>query len=263
MKSFVILIALVVLELFIFPIYNLRENPKILSRSSLHFLGIVNSVFSIRDTLKNYNKNWTILVIFVNYFFGKFLISQFYDFKTRYFDSMHSIVIILISMIPFVYFTKKEDFEQFENSTVVKKYIHQILSEIISVNQLFYFYKLFHLKHGNIVEYCFNRELVIHFVVDFLSTSFSYVMNNTLCIFLSEDKNKFKYFSNIFKKFFLMVLANLAFYSIYSFQMSKKIFEISFDNLSSPHNLILYNMLPKDLDQRFRLSLFFLNWLIF
>ena len=263
MKSFLLLIILVFLEVFIFPLYNMREKPRILSRTAIHFLGIVNSVYSIRDTLRNYNKLWTILVIQFNYFFNKFLISQFYDVKTKYFDSMHSIVIIFLSIIPFVFYARKEDYEEFENGGVVKKYVHSLFGEIISVNQLFYFYKHFHLSNGNLVEYYFNKELVLHFIVDFFANSSSYIMNNILCIYLSKDKCKSKHISNIFKKFFLMVLANFAFYSIYSFQMSRKVFEFFFDNIPTPHNLTIYNMLPKELDQRFRLFLYFFNWLIF
>jgi hypothetical protein len=168
-----------------------------------------------------------------------------------------------VTIIPFSYFTDKEDLEEFDQyGGFLKNYVHLALSQIISVNQLFYFYKHFHLKHGNIVEYYFNKELVVHFIVDFLANSFSYIVNNLLCYYLtSKERGNKKYLLKIKKKFLLMVFANVAFYSIYSFQMARSVFEITQNNLKQPYNLILYNSLPEDLDQRFRIFLYFFNWL--
>jgi hypothetical protein len=265
MRSFILLIILILLEIFIIPTYRLRDTHKILSRSTIHFLGILNSVYSTRVTLKEY-RCIAIIVIAINFLFGKFLISQFYDYGCKYFDSMHSIAILLITIIPFIIFTSQKEILEFEeHGGLIKSFIHQGFSNIISVNQLFYFYKNFHLKYGNIVEYYFNKQLIIHFIVDFLANSFSYTVNNLLGFYMHRTKEgggDAKYLKGILKKFMLMVLANLAFYSIYSFQMARKVFEGFNLNLPQPHNLILYNMLPQDLDQRFRVFLYIFNWLI-
>lgn len=265
MRCLLVLTMLIILEMFIFPAYNFRDNYKILSKTTIHFLGILNSVYSTRNTLKKYSRWLPISIIAINYFFGKFLISRFYDSGCKYFEAMHSLVIIFVTAIPFCFCISKEELDEFEQKGgSIKYYIHSAISNIIAVNQLFYFYKHFHLKHGNIIEYNFNRQLIVHFIVDFLANSFSYSINNILCYFLStkEKRRNIKYLKNIFRRFFLMVMANVAFYSIYSFQMARGVFEFSFEKISPPHNLILYNLLPKDLDQRFRLFLYIFNWLI-
>ena len=111
-------------------------------------------------------------------------------------------------------------------------------------------------------------ELIIHFVVDFLANSFSHVVNNLLSYYFNKRYDFISSFffeqhlKGILKKFTLMVLANLSIYSIYSFQMARKDFESVNYNIPQPHSLILYNLLPKDLDQRFRVFLYIFNWLI-
>jgi hypothetical protein len=260
MKNLIVLFILIALELFIFPMYNFRDTNKILSRTTMHFLGILNSVFSTRQTLKNCTKILPVIIIMLDYLFGKFLISNFYDANCRYFESKHSLTIITITIIPFL-LANKEDIEEYEQNAQIKSF-HVTFSTIIKVNQLFYFYKHFHLKHGNIVEYNFNLDLFINFIVDFLVNSFSYIVNNLLCFLLFPSKSRISYLKNIFNRFILMILANIAFYSIYSFQMARSWFESVNSLFPNPHSLILYNFLPDDLDQRFRLFLYIFNWLL-
>jgi len=259
LRNFLVLIVLIVLELLIFPRYNFRDSYKILSRTTIHFLGIVNSVYQSRETLKIYSKFLPIIIITLNFFLSKFFIMNFYDSNTKYFESKHSIIILFLTIIPFVLLMNRQQIEEFQTGGYynINGSIHLILSHIIKINGLFYFYKHFHLKYGNIIDYNFNWQLIIHFVVDFLVIDFSYIINNLICLFLTPpEKRTSKIIWNIFRKFLLMILANVAFYSIYSFHMARAWFEFTNKNFKSPHNLILYNMLPLDLDQRFRVFLY-------
>ena len=262
LRNLFVLVILIVLELLIFPRYNFRDSYKILSRTTIHFLGIVKSVYETRETLKNYSRFLPIIIITLNFFLSKFFIMNFYDSNTKYFESKHSIIILFLTIIPFVFLTNRQQIEEFQTGGYnnFNGNIHLILSQIIKINGLFYFYKHFHLKYGNIIDYNFNRQLIIHFIVDFLVNDFSYIMNNLICFFLTPpEKRTNKNIWNIFRKFLLMILANVAFYSIYSFQMARAWFEFTNKYIESPHNLIIYNMLPLDLDQRFRLFLYIFN----
>lgn len=265
MRRLLVIIFLLALEMFIGPKYNFHDGTKILSRTIVHLLGILNSVYSTRDTLKKYNRLLPILIIALNYLFGKFLIVRFYDSGCKYFESMHSLVIIFVTTIAFCFAIDKESLDEYQHrGGLIKNYLHLAFSTVISVNQLFYFFKHFHLKHGNMVDYNFNLEMLIHFIVDFLANNFSYVVNNLLCFQLDPKKRKNpKYLHNILKKFIWMILANVAFYSIYSFQMARWIYETTNAKIPHPHNLIIYNILPKNLDQRFRVFLYIFNWFIF
>lgn len=265
LRNYVILGILIILELLIFPRYNFRDSYKILSRTTIHFLGIMNSVYTTRETLKNYSRFLPLVIISLNFLFEKFVIFKFYDSNGKFFESKHSLTILLLTIIPFILLTNKKQIEEFQIGGFynLNGNIHMIISHLIKINQLFYFYKHFHLKYGNIIEYNFNRRLIIHFVVDFLVNYFSYIMNNLLCFFLtSKDKRTNKNIINIFKKFFLMILANVAFYSIYSFQMARGWFEFTNTYFTQPHSLIIYNMLPSDFDGRFRFFLCIFNCIL-
>jgi hypothetical protein len=261
-RNYVIILILFLLELFIFPKHNFRDSYKILSRTTIHFLGILNSVYQTKEALINYPRFLPLLVMSLNFIFEKFCIMHFYDSNGKYFESKHSMFILFLTIIPFIFLTNKKQIEEFQQGGFynLNGNIFLILGHLVKINQLFYFYKHFHLKYGNIIEYNFNRRLIIHFIVDFLLNYFIWITNNLICHFLTPpEKRTNKHIMNILKKFCLMILANIAFYSIYSFQMAREWYELTNSNFSQPHNLILYNLLPKDLDQRFRLFLYIFN----
>lgn len=254
MKCLIILIIQITLELFVFP--NLHD--RVLSRTTIHFLSIMNSVYTNRNSLKQHSRFLPLLIIGLDYFFGKFVIIRFYDPECKYFDSLHSLVIIIISVIPFIFFTDNKDFEEFERNSFLKS-LHFAFSNIIFVYKMFYFFKHFHLKQGNFADFNGKLEMCYYVVIDFLASNGSLIMNNIMCYYLSVDKKKRNFFG-IFKKFTLMAILNILFYSIYSYGLAKAVFEWTNNNLPNKYNIILYNLLPKDLHIRFRTFVFIFNW---
>lgn len=251
---------LISLELFIFPLFNVRD--KLLSRTTIHFLSILNSVYSTRVSLRNYSRFLPVLIIALDYFIGKFLNANFYDSNCKYFDSMHSFIIIFVTIISFVVMTSNKEIKQYEKNGMIK-YLHSGLANIVWVHKLFYYYKHFHLKHGNIVEFNLNLQLLINFLVDFFTNLSTFFMNSIICYKMTPKTLQTKnLIFNILKRFLLMVLANFVFYSIYSFGLARAVFEYVNETVPYPHNLIFYNILPKDLDQRFRIFLYIFNWLL-
>lgn len=261
MRFLIILLGQIFIELVVIPHYKLHD--KLFSRTTIHFLNILYSIFNCFIFLRKFSKILTIIIISADYLLGKFLISQFYDTGCRYFDATHSLFIIFICLVSFGLFSSNKDYKQFDKNSFVKSF-NLICSNFLFVYKIFYFYKHFHLKHGNIIEFNIDLNLIRTIFTDYLANSLRIIMMNICYFFFNPKKklrNSHKFFSFIFKKFLLMFIANFIFYSIYSFRLARTIFEITLDKIPQPHNLILYNLISIDLDKRFRMILYILNWL--
>jgi hypothetical protein len=136
-----------------------------------------------------------------------------------------------------------------------------VLADFIFVYKIFYFYKYFHLKQGNIIMLNYNLELVIRVLVNLLANNTFYILNNLLCLYFSKHKSS-KEIMNIIKRLVFMLIAEFIFYSIYSFRLARALFETVNSYFGQPYNLILYNILPTELDIRFRIMLYISNWLL-
>lgn len=261
MRSFIILLGQILIELLVIPHYKLHD--RLFSRTTIHFLNILYSIFNCFIFLRKFSKLLSIVIICSDYLLGKFLISQFYDTGCKYFDATHSLFIIFICIISFVFFSSKKDYKQFDKHSFVKNF-NLSCSNFLFVYKIFYFYKHFHLKHGNIIEFNINLELLRTIFTDYLANSLRMIIIN-ICYFFFNPKKKLrnsnKFFAFLLKKFLLMFLANFVFYSIYSFRLARTIFEIAQETIPQPHNLIFYNLINLDLDKRFRMILYVLNWL--
>jgi len=261
LRSLLILLGQIFIELVVIPHYKLHD--RLFSRTTIHFLNILYSIFNCFIFLRKFPKIITIIIISADYLLGKFLISQFYDTGCKYFDATHSLFIILICLISFGLFSSNKDFKQFDKHSFVKSF-NLTCSNFLFVYKIFYFYKHFHLKHGNIIEFNIDLELIRIIFTDYLANSLRIIMMN-ICYFFFNPKKKLrnakKFFGFLYQKFLLMFLANFIFYSIYSFRLARTIFEITLDKIPQPHNLIFYNLISIDLDKRFRMILYILNWL--
>jgi hypothetical protein len=253
-----ILALLVPIFIEIFILQNFKE--KIISRTLIHFLSIMNAVYFTTNSFRentNFTKLIPLSIMLLDYIFGKFIIASYYDPNCRYFDAMHSVLIITIALTCFLTFTGKEVFKQFESSKIFN--LHIILSDFVFVYKIFYFYKHFHLKHGNIIDLNYNLELAIRVIVDSLANNTFFVLNNLVCFYLSKERGSKELF-NIVKRCTFMLFAEFIFYSIYSFKLARGVFEYVNSHFAQPNNLILYNLLPVDLDTRFRIFLYISHW---
>lgn len=256
MKCLVMLITQILLELFIFPYLH----DRLLSRTTIHFLSILNTVYSTRNGLKKHSRFLPILVVALDYLFGKFVVIHLYDSRCKYFDSLHSLVMIVITIIPFVLLTSDEDLEEFERAKFIQ-FIQSGFLNTIFVYKLFYFYKHFHLQQGNFVEFNGKIDFFYHMVIDFFANMGSFTLKNLLTYFLEKkSKRSVKSLVVIVKKFILMYFLTFLFYSVYSFGLARAVFQYIHDRVPNTHNLILYNLLPKDRHIRFRLFVYICNW---
>jgi hypothetical protein len=258
MKHILLLIIPILCEIFLFP--NLKE--KVISRTTIHFLSIFNAIFFTTNSFRENTRFTKLLPVFImtfDYLFGKFIISNFYDPNCKYFDAVHSILIIIITLASFTIFADKNVFKEYEKSKLYK--IHIIFADFALVYKIFYFYKYFHLKQGNIITLTYNLELVIRVLVNLLANNTFYILNNLLCLYLNKEKTS-KELMNITKRLIFMLIAEFIFYSIYSFKLARALFETVFSYFGQPYNLIFYNILPTELDIRFRICLYISNWLL-
>ena len=99
MRCLIILLGQILIELIVIPHYKLHD--RLFSRTNIHLLNILYSILITTIFLRKFNKIYTILVIFLDYFVGKFIIALFYDSSCKYFDSLHSIVMIFITIISY------------------------------------------------------------------------------------------------------------------------------------------------------------------
>jgi len=261
MMFLIILLGQILIELAVIPHYKLHD--RLFSRTTIHFVNILYSIFNCFIFLRKFPKSLSIGIICADYLLGKLLISQFYDTGCRYFDATHSLFIIFICLISFGLFSSNKDYKQFDKHVFVKAF-NLSCSNFLFVYKIFYFYKHFHLKHGNFVEFNIDSDLLRTIFTDYFANSLRMIIMN-FCYFFFNPKKKLrnakKFFALLFKKFLLMFLANFVFYSIYSFRLARRIFEITLETIPQPHNLIFYNLINLDLDKRFRMILYILNWL--
>jgi hypothetical protein len=257
MKHILRLIIPIILEIFLFLV-----KEKYITRTLIHFLSVTNAIYfttnSFRENTK-FTKIIPIIILIVDYFFGKFVVSLFYDPNAKYFDSTHTILTIIIVLGTYTIFTDKHVFKEYEKSPLYN--LHLILADFIFVYKIFYFYKYFHLKQGNLITLEYNFELVIRILINLLVNNTFMVLNNLLSFSFSKEKEPKQIF-NILKRITFMLFAEVIFYSIYSFKLGRAVFEYVFSSFGQPYNLILYNLLPKELDVRFRIFLYISNWLL-
>lgn len=261
MRCLIILIGQILIELIVIPHYKLHD--KLFSRTTIHFLNILYSIFNTAIYLRKFPKIITIVIIAADYLIGKFLIAQFYDSSCKYFDSMHSLFIIFITILSFCFFATNKDYKQFDKHGVVKLF-NLTCSNFLFVYKIFYFYKHFHLKHGNIIEFNITFQMLFTLFTDYLANSLRVIFIN-ICYYFFNPKKKLrsakKFFAFILKKLLFMFLINFFFFSIYSFRLAKTVFEIAHETIPQPHIAIFYNVISLDLDKRFRMLLYILNWL--
>jgi hypothetical protein len=258
MKHILALLLPVICEIFIFP--NLKE--KYITRTLIHFLSILNAVYFTTNSFREntrYTKLIPVAIMSFDYIFGKFIISQFYDPNCKYFEATHSILTIILALVSYCLFTDKAVFREFETSPVFP--VHTTVTDMVFVYKIFYFYKYFHLKQGNRIDLSYDIDLVIRISLNLLVNNTFFVVNNLLCFYLSPRKSSTPLL-NIFKRFIFMLLAEFVFYSIYSFKLARAVFEFSHGTFIQQNFLILYNILPKELDIRFRVFLYTCNWIL-
>jgi hypothetical protein len=263
MKGFIILLGQIFIELIIITHYKLHD--RLFSRNTIHFLSILYSIFNTFIFLRKFPKIITIIIISLDYLIGKFIISQFYDSSCKYFDSMHSLVIIFITLISFGLLPSNKDFKKFDQHSTVK-IVNLTYSNFLFVYKTYFFYRSNHLKSSNSIEFNFDFRLLRIVFTDYLANSLRVIMMNFIYLIFNPKKKKRNirlFISFILRKFLLLFLANFFFYSVYSFRVARTVFEIAQETIPHPHNIIFYNISNMDLDKRFRMILYVINWICY
>jgi hypothetical protein len=155
-------------------------------------------------------------------------------------------------------FAKTRDFKQLDNSFVFSNLFYSFFTNIIVIYCTFY---SLHYNQGKYLELTGNLNaeniitLVKAYFIDILLLA-NFVINiNMIRIFNNKSKNipKSVYVMNIVKRLGSHVVLSCVFYACYNDAIRSAVYDLVMKNLPQPHNVIVYNMLPSNPDQKFRL----------
>jgi hypothetical protein len=245
------------LELYVFPNYV----DTLLNPTSVLFLSLLIGVFFVKLNLKRFNRLLAWIIICFDLVIGMTLINKYYNSDFIPFHQVHWIFIYFLTLFSFS-LAKESDFRQVKKSGLALPFI-LLVANITIVYATFYYFKINHLKEIS------NFELNVSWINSFLkdyTVDFIIIFNALVFVNLLKyrysPKNKKKYLINILKRLIIFLFASIAFYACYNNTLSDKIFQIVNEYVPHPHNLILYNSIPKQKEQRFRIIVTVLLYLI-
>ena len=239
------------LELNIFPSYLYTY----LNPVSISYLAILLGVFYLTTSLRKYGIMSILIVVFVDVFLALPLITNYYDKNFNLIEQTHFFLIYGIVIFSFL-LAKLEDFKQIKKSYIVSNITNSLFNMMICYS-FFYHFKNFHFKDINKVTNLNNNtlaklsnDLLIDIVI-----LLNYVFSINVIKIIYTKKSRRPYFFIIIKKIFFVFLATTIYYLINSDMIRNYSYEYMNTYIPQPHNIILYNLLPSDNDQKTRLGL--------
>lgn len=250
----IIFICQILLETVIFP----SIDPKLYAKTTIHFLAIVTSVYVTRNALKNYSIIFVYISIIFDYFLNKFLLIYFYDLKANVLEFKHSLLIITISLIVFS-FTPKSHLDEFEQSKPLTILFEAFMRTVLTQKYFFFFnhsnkrHPIFHLEYS---------KIIFIGLIDLLINGGSFVFNSFFLISRESKEKKKKYVWALIYRYIMFMVATILYSSIFNDKFSGFLYEGIYGKIPEPHSHLIYNSFPRNKELRFKISLYFVFWLI-
>jgi hypothetical protein len=237
------------LESCVFPKYL----SSFLKMDSIAFYCAVVICFYTKFNFRKYNKLIVLAVVLFDLWCGFELVNIVHN-KTRHItDIAHYVFILSFLMIPFIFYDDQEAYSQIKSSNFFVQFFNFIITTI-TVCFFSAHFKWLHYPSALNENFTDWKQLVTNWGVDYVVFFNAITLTFLIKFYYSKSKKK-TFLIEILKRVLLLTLITVSFYLIYNLRLSGLI-KNNFDEwVPQPHNLIISNSLPGDLDTRFRLLL--------
>jgi hypothetical protein len=255
--NFVFLLIQIFLETKIIP--ELPEgyiNPK-----KFVFLGSTLCAFFITMELIKFSKLTTFCVLTLDILLGAYLIGQYYPEKPQ-FDIPLFLFIYYLTFFS-LFFIKKENFSEMFESNIISA-LFKFLCSICGSNLFVNYFKLYHKE--SIDNFEFNKQFLTNysekFFVDFVVLFGSVTLCDLINFYYSKEENASR-IKNIIKRIIFKFIICLVFFMILNTNLAELCYNLLFNNLSKPYNILIYNIIAYNPLIRMKVSYSVINYLFF
>ena len=205
-------------------------------------------VFNTRRILKNLSVLYTIFTVILDFHIRHFLLKYYYDYGLNYYSEEDVIILLIVTTI-ILCFASKEVFEEIE-SDYVFNYLNKSLFNMIEFLKYYYFFLAYHGKINYDYLNFFMRVFIDVIILN------SYELISFFHKFSITKSKKNHYLKKITLKFVIVLLSTMTYYVLNNKEFNIMFYEKILNLLPIPHNLIVYNAFPIEIEYRFKLILF-------
>jgi hypothetical protein len=237
-----------------------------LNPTTVLFLIVLLGTQMIFNDLKKHGILTITFVVFMDMLIGLNTINTFIDKNYIPIEQTHYFLIYGIVFFAYL-FVDTKDFKQLRESFIFQN-LFSAITNIIIVYSTFY---SFHFSQGKYIEHTNNfgpetlTILAKAFGVDILIVANFMIQINLVKFFFNKSKKtpRSTYIWNIVKRVIVHTIMTVLFYTCYNEHVRSFVYKLVMENIPQPHNVIIYNMLPNNPDQKFRLAAMVLLYLIY
>lgn len=246
---------LLVLHLILDPLVFDKLQDSFFNPTTVLFVGCFLGIFYTNYMLKNYSWISISLVLICDLLFVLYLINFYYD-KT-YLPLAQSDIFVVYAIIMFAFmFSKAKDFNQAKYSNAFGIAL-QLCFNVFGAFRFQNLFKAIHIWTVPTLEKFNLKSISTDLIVDIFVFFNQLYLINAVRMFSSKN-NKAKYFFGCLNKIILVFFATIVFYFNYNITLKQYAFDALMTYVPSPYNLYIYNALPQNEDQRFRIIMIFL-----
>lgn len=237
----------VFLESYVFPKYF----TTFLKMDSIAFYCAVIICFYTKFNFRKYNKLIVVVVVLFDLICGFELVNIVHNQTRNLTDIAHYVFILLLLMIPFIFYDDQEAYSQMKSSNFLIQFFNFVIT-IITVCFFSAHFKWLHFPTASNENFTDWKKHATNWAVDYVVFFNAITLTFLIKFFYSKTKKK-TFLVEILKRILLLTLITVSFYFIFNVELSNSIKNIFDMWVPQPHNLIITNSIPADLDTRFRL----------
>ena len=235
-----LLLIQIFLETKIIPeISNEYLNPK-----TFVFMGTTIGAFFITMELIEFNKFLTFCVLTLDGILGAYLVNQYYPDKPQ-FNIPLVLLMYYTAFIP-LYFIKKEHFDQMFESEKISA-IFKFISSLSFSNMFVNYFNAYHKETAANFEFSqkFLTNYSEKFCVDFIIIFGSATICDLIKLVYSKEENVSR-IRIIIERIVFKIIICAIFFLILNSNLAEICYNLLFNNLSKPYNILVYNCFGYD-----------------
>jgi hypothetical protein len=260
--KFLLLLITCYLECNIFP--DIQKTY--LQPTTVLFMIIVLGTQMIFVDLKKHGIITIAFVVLMDMLIGLNTINYFIDMN--YIPIQQTHYFLIYAVVFFVYlFIDTKDIIQLNKSFVFRN-LFIFITNIVIIYSTFY---SFHFSQGKYLEHTDKLNLETLAVlgkaywVDILIVANFMIQINLIRFLFNKSKKtaRHAFIWNIVKRLVVHLILTIIFYTCYNNTVRSFAYSLVMENLPQPHNVIMYNMLPNNPDQKYRLAAAMLLYILY
>ncbi len=245
----------ILLETYFFPNYPSEHiTPKL-----LNLLSNITTLYLARSELKKQSKQIFFLVIVANTLIKKYLFSYYYPTYAQP-DIIFELVLSFFVALSFI-FASQKDFEQIEESQIIPD-LRKFFCSVVFANSTahhFEHYTFSGMNEKADFNFQFLSENCERLFADFIILNAILVLCHLINYSAKRDSSHLK---AILRYFVINCLMIIVYFATFNSKISSKIYEVLFEYVSKPYNIVVYNMFAYPAVSKFKIAFAFIFYLV-